>query len=259
MNEYYQPTGQPRARQRGCFLKGCLTLFIVLMLMGMIIGGVGTYIYYGLAPFFSQEQAAIHVYPATDAQYQAVLAKIQPFSRAVATGTQATLDLTADELNILIARDPAWEDLRGRVYLALRNNDLVADVSVPADESGNAKVQIYFSARLFLGASIAGGEFTAVMHRIETLGGNPLPPLLARCVTGPGFAQSFDEGINRRIKDSPALENYINKLRTASIENHSIHVTSAGDPAPAAASPAPGDTPAAGAIATPVAAPSAPE
>ena len=227
------PPYRPRARKRGCVLKGCLTLFIVMMLMGMIIGGIGTYVYYGFAPFLSQTPALIRVYPATDAQYQAVLAKVEPFNQAIAAGTQASLDVTADDLDILIARDPAWDDLRGKVYLGIANNELLADVSTSADESEHGQVQLFFNGRFTLGASVAGGEFTAVLHRIETLSGHPLPALLARCVTSSDFAVNFDDSINRRIQENTALAGYLTKLRTATIENNRIHVTSIGKPAPA--------------------------
>ena len=251
MIEPYVPTGRPRARRRGCLLKGCLTIFIVVMLMGVIIGGAGTYIYYGIAPFLTQDAVSVRIYPATDAQYQEVLARILPFNEAVAAGTRATLDLSAEDLDILIARDPAWADLRAKLYMALdHDDDLMADVSTPTDESDNNQVQLFFNGRLVLGASIAGGEFTAVMRRIETLSGKPLPALLARFITSPGFAQSFDEAINVRIKDNPRVAGYLAKLRTATIEHHRIHVISAGQPVPApqpsppaAATPSPGVSP----------------
>jgi hypothetical protein len=258
MNEDDIPASRPRARKRGCVLKGCLVLFIVVMLMGVIMGTVGTYLYYGFAPFLTPEPAPIRIYPATDAQYQAVLAKVRPFSQAIEAGVEAPLELTADDLDILIARDPAWADLRGKLYLAIVNNELVADVSTRADEEDNSQVQLFFNGRFFLRASIAGGEFTAVMRRLETLSGKPLPSLLARCVASPGFAQSWDESINRRIKDNSYLARYLSRLRTATIEHSRILVISAGTPAPAP-TPPPAATPAPAASPEPVAASARPE
>lgn len=255
--------GRPRARKRGCVLKGCLVIFIVVMLMGIIIGSVGTYVYYGFAPFLTPEPAPVRVYPATDEQYRATLEKVRPFNEAVEAGAEAPLELTADDLDILIARDPAWADLRGKLYLAIVNNELVADVSTTADDEENAQVVLYFNGRFYLGASIAGGEFTAVIRRIETLSGHPLPSLLARCVTSPGFAENFNESINRRIKDNSFLARYLSKLRTATIEHNRILVISAGKPLPRGPAPTPvvtlAPSPAASPTATAVAAPPGPE
>jgi hypothetical protein len=272
MNENQIPASRPRARKRGCILKGCLVLFIVAMLLGIIIGGAGWYAYNGMAPFLKQQPAPIRVYPATDAQYQAVLAKVAPFNQALETGTAATLELTAEDLDILIARDPAWAELRGKLYLAIANNNLVADVSTPANEDANTDMQLYFNARLILGASIAEGELTAVIRRIETLSGHPLSGVLARYATSPAFAQTFNDSINRRIQDNSYLARYIAKLRTASIEHNHILVTAAGHPAPAGTpapaptltptpgpTPAPPATPAASSTAAPVASPAGPE
>jgi hypothetical protein len=262
MNEDYVPPSRPRARKRGCVLKGCLVLFIVVMLMGVILGSVLLYIYHGFAPFLSQEPAHVRIYPATDAQYQAVLAKVRPFNQAIAAGAEAPLELTADDLDILIARDPAWADLRGKLYIAITNNELVADVTTRADDEDNSQVQLFFNGRFFLGASIAGGEFTAVIQRLETLSGQPLPSLLARCVASPGFAQAWDESINRRIKDNADLARYLSRLRTATIEHNRILVISAGAPAPApevTLSPAPTPASAPAALPSPVAPPVSPE
>jgi hypothetical protein len=254
MNEDPIPTSPPRARKRGCVLRGCLVIFIVVMLMGVIIGGAGTYIYYGFAPFLKQEPAPIRIYPATDAEYQAVLAKVAPFSRALEAGIEAPLEITAQELDILIARDPAWAELRGKLYLNIVNNELIADVSTPADEEENAQVQLFFNARLYLRASIAGGEFTAVMRRVETLSGQPLPSVLARCAASPGFAQSWDDSINRRIKDNSFLARYLSRLRTATIEKNRILVISAGQHVPPA-TPAPTASPSPSPISAPTATP----
>ena len=211
MNEADLSAGPPRARKRGCVLKGCLVIFIVVMLMGVIMGSFGTYLYYGFQPFLSAEPVPIRVYPATEAQYQAVLAKVAPFNRALETAMEKPLEVTAEDLDILIARDPAWADLRGKVYLSIVDNELVAEVSVPFNAQPAPQFPLYFSGRLTLGASIAGGEFTAVMRRLTTLSGHDLTGMLARLVTSPGFALSFDDTINRRIKDESYLAPYLAK------------------------------------------------
>jgi hypothetical protein len=233
MNDADIPAGPPRARKRGCVLKGCLVIFIVVMLMGVIMGSFGTYLYYGFLPFFSPEPVPIRVYPATDAQYQAVLAKVAPFNRALETSMEKPLELTAEDLDILIARDPAWEDLRGKLYLTIVNNELVAEVSVPFNAQSGPQFPLFFNGRLTMGASIAGGEFTAVMRRMNTLSGRELTGMLARLATSPGFALSFDDTINRRIKDNSYLAPYLAKIRTAAIEHNRILVISAGEPPPA--------------------------
>jgi hypothetical protein len=247
MSEADLPPARPRARKRGCVLKGCLLIFIVVMLMGVIMGSFGTYLYFGFAPYFSDAPVPIRVYPATDAQYQAVLAKVAAFNHALDAGMEKPLEVTADDLDVLIARDPAWADLRGKLYLSIAGNDLAAELCVPANAEPNPQVPLYFSGRLTLGASIAGGEFTAVMRSMTTLSGRRSTGLLGRLVTSPGVARNFDETINRRIKDNSFLARYLSRIRTATIEHNRILVVSAGEPAPAA-SPAP----------TPVAAPGGP-
>jgi hypothetical protein len=245
MNDADIPAETPRARKRGCVLKGCLVIFIVVMLMGVIMGSFGIYLYYGFLPFFSPQPVAIRVYPATDEQYQAVLAKVAPFNRALEANMEKPLEFSAEDLDVLIARDPAWEELRGKLYLSIVDNELVAEVSVPFNAQQGPQFPLYFNGRLTMGASIAGGEFTAVMRKMTTLAGHDLSGMLGRLVISPGFALSFDDTINRRLKDDSYLANYLAKIRTAAIEHNRILVISAGEPAPA---PSP----------TPVAAPGGP-
>jgi hypothetical protein len=235
------PPFRPRGPGPGCFLKGCLTLFIVFMVMGVIIGSVGYYVYSAALPFMSEDPGRIRVSPATPEQYQSLIERLRPFSEALETGHAATAELTADDLNTLIARDPQLEDLRGRLYFSIVNERLAVDVSTPVNDVEVNGPKVFFTGRLTVDASIVDGDLTVVLRNVEGLNGKPLPPLIERFVTGGGFVQNFEQGVRDRIQAQGQLPALMDRIKTARIENNHILVT-CGEQAPAA-EPPPSATP----------------
>ena len=100
----------------GCFAKGCLIVIAAGVLVFFMVGGVSWYVARNVMPFLGPDPGkAIRVFPATDEQYQAVQNKLAPFVQAVNAGHAATVSLTADDINILVAREPQLADLRGQI------------------------------------------------------------------------------------------------------------------------------------------------
>lgn len=238
------PPFKPRGPGPGCFLKGCLTLFIVFMIMGMMIGALGYYIYSAALPFISEEPGNIRVSAATDEQYQALIERLKPFNDALESGHAATAELTADDIDTLIARDPHFEDVRGRLYISIVNNRLVADVTTPIDNAQVNGPKAFFTGRFTVDASIVDGELSVVLRQVEGAAGKPLPPLIERFVTGAGFVQTFERGVQDRIQAQGHLSGVMERIKTARIENNRIVLTCGeqppAEPTPPASTPNPG-------------------
>ena len=163
MNEPYapmpgysnQPGYPPPPRQGlGCFAKGCITLVIVVMLLGVLLGGVGWYVSRNVMAFVSPTPVPIRTFNATDAQYQDVIGRYTAFIEALNAGRAATLSLSADDLNTLIARDPGFKDVRGKLYFDIKDGNLVAETSFPIPDNDNAfrsrRQRGYFNGRAYL-------------------------------------------------------------------------------------------------------------
>lgn len=65
--------------------------------------------------------------------YPAVKSKIDAFTAAVKEGKSASLKLSADDLNAMVAAAPGLSEARHRLYFSIRDNRLVAQVSIPLD------------------------------------------------------------------------------------------------------------------------------
>ena len=228
-----------RASGMGCFAKGCLTVLVVCVLVVVMVGAVGWYVARGVMPFVSQRQATIKVLPATDAQYGAVRQKLAPFAQAVSTGHGATVALTADDINVLIARDPALADLRGKAYLSIAHNELSTESSFPfGDTTPGRPPPAYVNARVFFDASFANGDFTFVVRRVEPLDGGPTPGLVEWLIGHKdalrNLSAALNENLHERINRDPAQAELLGRLQTVIVKDNEIVATALDSPTPVA-------------------------
>ncbi len=220
----------------GCFTKGCLLTIIILMLFGVGLGTFGWFFYKSGQAFFTDQQVAVRVADPTDAQYQAVVAKLQPFGQAMADSQAATVELTADDLNTLIARAPQFAPLRGQAFVEIVNGQLVADLSFPVTDS--APTQYFINARTTLDASFAGGRFAFALRHAIPLRGELKGGLLPSMLRNPTFMQSYSQKLtdicNDRFHDlarkDPSLSDALSRVRTIVLRDNLLVATSVERP-----------------------------
>jgi hypothetical protein len=130
----------PRRKGLGCFGRGCLTLLIFAIVLA-IAGFAGLYwglqrnsaLFYGsywLAKTRSLAEAptSVPIFSASDQQIQLVQERWQDFEQKTRAGQAAEIELTADDINTLIATS---EDARGKVFVSIAGNQLRLQTSVP--------------------------------------------------------------------------------------------------------------------------------
>lgn len=133
----------PQARGVGCFGKGCLILALLILFLA-IAGAIG--IYFGLtrysalahgiywaqqAGLLAPEALAVPQFETTPENMEAAFRKWRDFERAAKESQPAHIELAADDLNNLIARDRHW---RGKAFVSIENNHLRVQTSVPLGE-----------------------------------------------------------------------------------------------------------------------------
>ena len=225
------------ARGLGCVAKGVLAVVILLVLFG----GLGWYTMWSFAPFLSQQQEPTRTFPATDAQYQAVTDKIAPFFQMVSQGHAATLVLTADDLNILVARDPSYAMLRGKTYLSIVHNILGSETALPVSDDGPDSQKFYFRGRAFFDASFTSGDFTLGVRRVEPLDGGPTPSLVAWFVSQESFSRGISREVNETFHDAlrgnPRAAALFGRVRTIIVRDNQLVVMALEAPSPVASPP----------------------
>lgn len=232
MDPYDRNLPPPRKRGLGCFAKGCLTLVVVGCLTIVL---VGVFLYKGyqqVRGYLADAPIAIQAYPATDDQYQAVQAKLAPFLDAIGANRRATVELTADDLNILVAREPGFSDLRGKVAFSMAGGYLAADFSRRLADSRESD-PLYLNGRATAAINVDNGEVQLSPHTVS-LNGKALPAWITQLLNNRDFMKGSGGILDEEINRKPQLREFLRHLRSAHVNGDRLVLTSTGEPVAAA-------------------------
>lgn len=116
----------------GCFAKGCLILVIFFIVLSLaFVGGTIFAVRYLRTSYFPQTRVEVPAATATEEEQQLARAHWYSFERAARAHTPAHIEMTAAELNALIAAEP---DLRGKAFVTIDDNVARLQVSIPLDQ-----------------------------------------------------------------------------------------------------------------------------
>ena len=185
----------------GCFAKGCLTLLIIGFIF--IAGGIGTtwYLYVkAVNNLTSPAPADVQVAPPNESQFQAAENSMQRLRTAVADHKETTVEFTGADLNALLARDPEFEDLRGRVRVEIADSTMTIAVSAPLSWIPLPRIRNrWFNGTARFSFTYDSGSFDFDLKSAEA-GGHHVPDIFL-----PSLDSSFDESMNR---------DFLNELRS---------------------------------------------
>ena len=118
----------------GCLGGGCAIALVVFLLIGgaLFWGAYSTF--NGIKSMTAMEAKPIPIYNPTDAEVQSVLAKVKMFNTAYDAGREGEIELSAKEMNTLIARYEPWSALRGHAYASIEGDHVGAQVSLPLSQ-----------------------------------------------------------------------------------------------------------------------------
>ena len=247
---YPQQPGYPPPPQRqgmGCFAKGCITVVIVLMLLGVLIGGVSWYMFNSFKVFISPTPVAVRSFQATDEQFQDVTRRYTEFVQALNAGRAATFSLSADDLNTLIARNPDFKNKRGRIFVDIKDSEIIAEASFPIEDSNTRRrsggQKMYFNGRVSFGASYTDGEAAMQVRKVESLDGKPMSDFLLRFFNRLDLGQLFNQAMRDEQRKGSAWAEAMEKVDKIVVENgHIVATAKEGQPATNPV-PLPGESP----------------
>lgn len=122
----------PPQQGMGCFGKGCLILVaFFLFLCVAFIGGSFLAVRYLRTSYFASSQVHLPATTATEEEQGMAKAKWNEFERGARAHEAQRIEMTADELNALIASEP---DLRGKAHVTIDNDTARLKISVPLDQ-----------------------------------------------------------------------------------------------------------------------------
>lgn len=215
----------------GCFAKGCLVLLAVGLLL-LVLGGASTF--YGMRKlrdaYTSTRAEPVRTFPATDAQFAEVSARIRAFRDAAAKRQRATLTLSADDLNILVAKDPEYAALRGKVFFSIKDDALFTDVSTPLDTVPAAAALglkgRWVNGKAGLDLSYGDRQPQLRLLFLEVNGQRAQPAMLASFNSS--LQQKLQEDWDRRIRQDRATADAADRVDSLDFKDNKIVLTSVG-------------------------------
>ncbi len=133
----------PPKKGLGCFARGCLTLVVFAIVLGIAcVAGMywgfqrNSAIMHGIywltkAHAIAQGPVPLPEFTPSDQQLEAVHERCQDFEQKARAGQPAELELTADDINTLIATN---QEMRGKLFVSIEENRLRCQTSVPLGE-----------------------------------------------------------------------------------------------------------------------------
>ena len=119
----------PPQQRMGCFAKGCLILLAFVIFLGVaFVGGSYLAIRYLRSHYFPTTSVQLPSSTPTPEEQRAAMAKWEEFDSRARSHEPARVEFTADELNALIAAEPA---LRGKSHVSIENDVARLQVSIP--------------------------------------------------------------------------------------------------------------------------------
>jgi hypothetical protein len=116
----------------GCFAKGCITLLIAAFILLAGVIGCSWYLYVKMINrVTSLAPVDVRVEVPTESQFETAENSLARLKEAIASDSETTVEFTAADLNALFARDPDFEDWRGRVRIEMADSVMTVAVSAP--------------------------------------------------------------------------------------------------------------------------------
>lgn len=193
---------EPPKRPRGCLFYGCLFAAVLAAIVLLLVGLATWTTYRAASRFVEDAPAPIPVVERPEPEVEAISARIDTFSDALAAG-EATgpLALSADEINALIASFP---EFKGRVAVDFAGDKFRAKLSIPLERLGFPIGTLfpgkYLNGTATLDARIVDGRPVVTVDAIEAKG-KPIPDAFLDSIRG----QNLMEGIEQDAKASQTI------------------------------------------------------
>lgn len=229
---FSQPIGdkgfgfEPDRPRRGCFFYGCLGVLIagvvgviLLAMLSFTVYRVGSQL---VAEYTATAPEPVPVVELPTERVEAIEARVEAFQDDARAGRAATIRLTPEEINGLIAADP---NLRGRVAIDIVDDQIEGRISLPLESLGLPSV-IYGGLK---GRFLNGdARFTPVLKpdggvtvRIDALSvkGVPAPRELLDRLNEGEIEIHFDQ-------DEPRRGEFFRRVERIEVEDGALVLTS---------------------------------
>lgn len=193
---------------KGCIFKGCAAVVVI----SVLAIGVTTYFTWKAAKAFSSKKPSIHPIARLSPGHEGELRlRIQEFETRTKANQDATIELSSDEINGLIAASA----YAGKVHVVIENGHFTTHVSLPLDKVPGFAGE-YFNGSLGMEFSIHSGLIAIKADHIEA-SGKTVPVRFME-----PMQQTFQAFLNEIIQNDPETREIFSKVKKLRVKGNKL-------------------------------------
>ncbi len=201
-------------------IAGC-GIFLVILAMVVFLVSVSVYSYFdhksAFIKFSEESITSTEIAPTTDtAAVNALEKKFSDFGALVKDKKLATMDLTADEINLAIAHFKKLEEFQSKLYVTtITDKHIEARSSFPINAGFDGVRHV--NGKLMLKPVIAQGSIFPIVDKVEADTGEPVPEKVLQAIPVLMFAG---------YRNDDTIKDVFHKLTKVELHNGKLHITS---------------------------------
>jgi hypothetical protein len=210
------PPAPPKKRGMGCLGCGCLILALLVLLFFGLAGGALYMGYTKIVGLTSTTPATVPSFDGGDDVYNSAQEKIRGFGHDVENHQAATIQLSADELNTLIARNPAFIQQKVQLFVTLTNDQAQVQGSIPTNVliQGILKGRcLNFDTTFSLGFNPDTKSLDLTLHHLQ-IGDQTSPQNLL-----PTMQAELTPFLNMELQKNPETKNFLDQAKSIEIKD----------------------------------------
>ncbi|HVV71892.1 MAG TPA: hypothetical protein VHI52_10395 [Verrucomicrobiae bacterium] len=217
MDQAKPPPVATRPR-RGCLFYGCLAGIVCLVAI-LVAGLLGLHeLRRMLDKYTDTKPLPLPAVTISQQDYEQLQRRVDNFRDDLKAGRQAQkLELSSNEINALIAQDPDFKALKGKVYVTIEGDRLGAQISLPMQEMGLPRFKgRYLNGKGTFALTLRNGILDVRAEELEVKG-KPVPPTYMDAIK----RQNLATGAN----DNPRASVGLNQLQGIEIRDGQLVLT----------------------------------
>jgi hypothetical protein len=208
------PPAPAKKRGMGCFGCGCLVLVLLVIIIGVIVGAGGYIGYKKALGLTSETPAEVPAITPSEDVYTAAKQKLTDFSHNVKNHQATTLQLSADDINTIIARDPDAVKNNIHAFVSFSGQEGRVQASMPLE----ALSQGLFKGRYAnLDASFEV-RFDTATKSVNLIGPDAPDAKSAQTFMN-SFTPAFNQQFNLAIRKNPDAAALLDQTKSIEIQN----------------------------------------
>lgn len=210
----------------GCFAKGCLTVLIVgFILIAGIIGGTWYLYVKTVDNLTSPAPTEVQIKPPSTSQFRTAENSMERLRKAISNNEETTVEFTAADLNALFARDPDFQDWRGRIGIEIADSSMTIALSAPLNSIPLPRMKNrWFNGTARFSFTYESGTFSFDIKSSEA-GGHHVPGIFLSSSSISSFNESMNRSFRDELRNNDRGSEFWNHVKRMSLEGDKLVVT----------------------------------